>query len=159
MIDSAHLISFGWAGFSKPTIEDNMNTVLEPTNRISHLIGKPKRKSGRKVLVRAEQRRSVNRVMAGVSAGFLPVASYVVAHVEAPQQPWLYALVAGALIYSAPTLAGWAEKWCGNRVKAWGFTVLLEGVMVFSHIPNLSLSALSILVAINAAYAHSKAKP
>jgi len=120
------------------------------------------RKKPAPVALRAAHKRGAQQVLAGVSAGFLPVASYVIAHVEAPSKPGLYALVACALAYSAPTLAKWADKWAGapgrwGFVKPWGFTVLLEGVMVFSHLPALSLTGLAILVSINAVTAFSRA--
>jgi hypothetical protein len=62
-------------------------------------------------------------------------------------------LVAAALAFSAPSVASWAQKWCGHVVKAWGFTVLLEGVLVFAHHEALSLAGLAMLVMINAANA------
>lgn len=132
----------------------NISTVAEFPQ------SKPKRKP-RPVLT-TQHKRSVQAVMAGIAAGFLPVASYVIAHIEAQSNPMLYALVAAALIYSAPTLATWAMRWTGgkggwNIAKACGFTVLLEGVMVLSHIIWLSLTGLAILVSINAVTAYSKA--
>lgn len=111
-----------------------------------------------KLTVRPVHRRSANQCLAGLAAGFLPVASYVVAHYEAPAEPALYALVLCALGYSAPTLATWAQRWAGHIVKAWGFTVLLEGVMVLSHIRVLALTGLGILVLINSVTAYSKSK-
>ena len=121
----------------------------------------PRTRKKRAVTLRPHHKARTQQIIAGVAAGFLPVASYVIAHVEAPKQPALYALVACALAYSAPTLAHWANKWAGETgkppVKAWGFTVLLEGVMVFSHLPALSLTGLAILVSINAVTAFHRA--
>jgi hypothetical protein len=74
----------------------------------------------------------------------------VLAHIEAPTNPALWVLVAAALLFSAPTLVQWAAKWCGSMYKAMGFAGLLEGVMVFSHIPALAYAGLAILVMINA---------
>ena len=106
--------------------------------------------------------RTVNRVLAACGAGFLPIASYVMAHIESHSQPWLWCLVLAALAYSAPTLATWAADWTGKGrsafVKAWGFTILLEGTMVLSHLLALSMSGLIILVAINSAQAFHRAK-
>jgi hypothetical protein len=61
----------------------------------------------------------------------------------------MWALVAAGLAFSAPTLAEWAEKWCRGKYKAYGFTALLEGVMIFSVNNYLALAGLAILVAIN----------
>lgn len=102
------------------------------------------------IKLNAAQKRTVGQFCAAVAAGFLPIASYVMAHIESAANPLLWVLVAAALSFSAPTLADWAKKWCGSPVKAWGFTILLEGVMVFSHTAWLSYAGLGILVAINA---------
>jgi hypothetical protein len=102
------------------------------------------------IKVTAAQKRSIGQMCAAIASGFLPVASYVMAHVEAKTNPLLWVLVAAALMFSAPTLVDWAKKWCGSTYKAVGFTVLLEGVMVFSSTAWLSYTGLAILVAINA---------
>lgn len=102
------------------------------------------------IKVSAAQKRTIGQFCAAIAAGFLPIASFVMAHIESATNPFLWVLVAAALTFSAPTLADWAKKWCGNQYKAWGFTVLLEGVMVFSHTAWLSYMGLVILVAINA---------
>jgi VIT1/CCC1 family predicted Fe2+/Mn2+ transporter len=102
------------------------------------------------IKVSAAQKRTIGQAMASVASGFLPIASFVMAHYESKTNPLLWVLVAAALLFSAPTLADWAAKWCGNKYKAWGFTVLLEGVMVASHTEYLSFAGLIILVVINA---------
>ena len=102
------------------------------------------------IKVSAAQKRSIGQLCAAIASGFLPVASYVMAHHESKGNPLLWVLVAAALMFSAPTLVDWAKKWCGNTYKAVGFTVLLEGVMVFSSTVWLSYMGLAILVAINA---------
>ena len=90
-------------------------------------------------LVRVHHIRTVNRLLAGCAAGFLPVASYILAHIESRSEPWLWALVLAALAYSAPTLASWAASWTHKGkaktalFKAWGFTVLLEGTIVLGR--------------------------
>jgi hypothetical protein len=119
----------------------------------------PKRKP-----VKVHHIRTVNRLLAACAAGFLPVASYILAHVESHSQPWLWVLVLAALAYSAPTLASWAASWTHKGhgktalLKAWGFTILLEGTMVLSHLQALSMSGLIILVAINSAQAFHRAR-
>lgn len=105
------------------------------------------------IKINAAQKRTIGQLCAAIASGFLPIASFVLAHYESATNPLLWILVAAALTFSAPTLASWAQKWCGHPAKAWGFTVLLEGVMVFSHTPALSFAGLAILVAINASNA------
>jgi hypothetical protein len=105
------------------------------------------------IKVSAAQKRTIGQFIAAIASGFLPIASFVIAHHEASTQPMLWILVAAALAFSAPSVASWANKWCGNLYKAWGFTVLLEGVLVFAHHEALSLGGLAMLVMINAANA------
>lgn len=109
------------------------------------------------IKINAAQKRTIGQIMASVAAGFLPIASFVMAHYESKTNPLLWVLVAAALMFSAPTLADWANKWSGNKYKAWGFTILLEGVMVASHTEWLSFAGLIILVAINATNAYQLA--
>jgi VIT1/CCC1 family predicted Fe2+/Mn2+ transporter len=105
------------------------------------------------IKVSAAQKRTIGQFVAAIASGFLPIASFVIAHHEAASEPLLWLLVAAALAFSAPSVASWAQKWCGHAVKAWGFTVLLEGVLVFAHHEALSLAGLAMLVMINAANA------
>ena len=87
--------------------------------------------------------------------GFVPIATYVVAHTELElgalfTRPQLAALfVAGGLLFSAVTMYGWGKLAFSQRAKALGFVVLLEGVMVTSHTRWLALAALSYLACIN----------
>ena len=85
-----------------------------------------------------------------VIGGFVPMASYTLVHFEVANNPLLWILVVGALLYSGITVFKWALAAFGNQVKAAGFVVLLEGILTFSHIHALSLSALGILIFINA---------
>jgi VIT1/CCC1 family predicted Fe2+/Mn2+ transporter len=123
-------------------------------------VAKPKAKAAARKLptaapikVSAAQKRTIGQFVAAIASGFLPIASFVIAHHEAASEPLLWLLVAAALAFSAPSVASWAQKWCGHVVKAWGFTVLLEGVLVFAHHEALSLAGLAMLVMINAANA------
>jgi len=86
--------------------------------------------------------------------GFVPLASFFVAHFELSAITPLYAqralyLVLGGLAYSAKTVWQWGTLAFQNGFKAFGFVVLLEGVMVTSHILWLSIAALVYLMAIN----------
>jgi hypothetical protein len=78
------------------------------------------------------------------------VASYWLAHHELSRGWVVYALVAGGLLFSAMTVVRWAASAFGSHAKAVGFTVLLEGVLLYSNTDWLALAALAYLVGINA---------
>jgi len=88
-----------------------------------------------------------------VKGGWAPLASYFVAHAEIngdyAGHPILTGLVIGALLFSAPTVYEWCKAAFHSSIKAVGFVILLEGVMVFSSLHWLGVSALALLVAIN----------
>jgi hypothetical protein len=97
-----------------------------------------------------------NRLAAVVGlglGGFVPVATFEVSH-RAAELASLPALLAfGGLAFSAPTVYGWARAALGSSLKAGGFVVLLEGVMVSAGslgLAWLGWAALGYLVAINA---------
>lgn len=110
-------------------VVDQVVTACRPQNRVATLLG-------------------------ALLGGFVPVATYVVAHQETTSAPlWTQLpalLVLGGLAYSALTVYRWARMAVGHAVKAAGFVVLLEGVMVASSTPWLGLVALGYLVGINA---------
>lgn len=86
--------------------------------------------------------------------GFVPLASFMVAHHEVNHTVSLYAqlsayLVLGGLLYSAKTVYDWGKLAFRMPIKAIGFVVLLEGIMVYSHIGWLSIASLFYLVGIN----------
>lgn len=82
--------------------------------------------------------------------GFVPVATWTLVHYEVSALPLLWWLVAGGLVYSALTVFQWGKAAFGNAFKAVGYCVLLEGILCFGHCLPLSLSALTILVFVNA---------
>lgn len=98
-----------------------------------------------------------NRLAASMGfllGGFVPLASFFVAHFELSRAVPLYSqkalyLVLGGLAYSAKTVWQWGTIAFQNAFKAAGFVVLVEGVMVTSNILWLSIAALVYLVAIN----------
>jgi VIT1/CCC1 family predicted Fe2+/Mn2+ transporter len=98
-----------------------------------------------------------NRLATGagfVLGGFVPVASFVLAHTEVRAEQPLWAqmpalLVLAGLVYSAKTVFDWARIAFKHPAKALGFVVLTEGVMTFSHTAALSFAALFILITIN----------
>jgi len=87
--------------------------------------------------------------------GFVPLASYVVAHQEVDwTSPGSHSLVSlflvlGGLIYSARTCFDWGRLAFASSFKSFGWVVLIEGVMVTSHIHWLSIAALGFLISIN----------
>jgi hypothetical protein len=94
-----------------------------------------------------------NRAAAYLGAalgGGVPIATYWLAHHELDRGFVIWALVAGGLLFSAMTVIRWAECAFGSMPKAIGFTVLLEGVLLYSRTPWLALGALGYLVFINA---------
>ena len=88
-------------------------------------------------------------LMGAMLGGFIPLASYTIAHQEAPNKPVLWVLVACGLAYSALTVFDWARVAFRHPVKALGFCGLLEGVMTFSNTQWLGITALTMLIVIN----------
>lgn len=93
-------------------------------------------------------------LMGFLLGGFVPLASYVVAHYEIDYSAPLYTqvavlLVLGGLVYSARTVYEWGKLAFQSPGKAVGFVVLAEGVMITGHTPWLALSALGYLISIN----------
>lgn len=88
-----------------------------------------------------------------ILGGFVPTASFILAHHEVdPMSPlWLQMptlLVISGLVYSAKTVFDWARIAFKHPAKAVGFVVLLEGVMTFSQTVALAYVALALLVGI-----------
>jgi VIT1/CCC1 family predicted Fe2+/Mn2+ transporter len=86
--------------------------------------------------------------------GFVPIATYMVAHYEFNRAVPFYSqfvtlLILGGLGYSAKTVFDWARLAFAIPLKALGFVVLVEGVMTTSANHWLALAALGYLVAIN----------
>jgi hypothetical protein len=90
-----------------------------------------------------------------VLGAFVPTATFFVAHgeLDASRPLWRQfgsLLVAGGLAYSATNVFAWGRLAFRSPVKAAGFVVLLEGVLVGSRTHWLSLAALAVLAGINA---------
>lgn len=128
------------------------------------MIKRTTRKPAKKLAIKTNWLKQIFKLIATVSAGFLPLASYWIMHYEImPNSHQIdllivlkILLVLAALVYSAPTLAAWANNWTQNRLKSWGFTILLEGVMIGSGTQWLAIMALVILTGVNAAIAYDK---
>lgn len=102
--------------------------------------------------------------LGAILGAFVPVASYWLSHREIdPTRPlWSQlttAIALGGLVYSGPTVFAWVKSFVGHPVKAFGFVLLLEGVMICSQTAWLALTALCLLVAINAGALSLKRSP
>lgn len=110
--------------FKKLGVLDQVSQATRPHNRLAFTVG-------------------------GLLGGFIPIASYTICHYECQAQPWLWVLVVAGFTYSAITVYQWANVAFKHWAKAFGFVVLMEGVIFFSHTLWLSLVALAVLVLIN----------
>jgi hypothetical protein len=82
--------------------------------------------------------------------GFIPLGSYTLIHQEVAAKPYLWALVAGGLLYSSTSVFLWAVSYFHNKLKAIGFVILLEGILTLSSVEWLSITGLAILMSLNA---------
>lgn len=89
------------------------------------------------------------RFIVGLFVGSLiPVATFCMAHF---QTGWIgHALVLAGLVFSAPTVYEWGVAAFKSKVKAVGFVILMEGIMVLASVPYLPFVCLAYLVGINA---------
>ncbi len=115
------------ATLSRLGVVDQVRLATNPRNRLASTIG-------------------------GLLGAVVPIMTYWIAHYEhtGELRSIHTALVAGGLAYSAPTVFQWAHRALQSRLKAAGFVVLVEGVMLASGTPWLTLLGLAVLVAINA---------
>jgi hypothetical protein len=81
--------------------------------------------------------------------GFVPLAVWVLAHLE-PIHWWHWVMIGGGALFSSLTVITWGQRILSNLPKAVGFALLVEGVMLASQTMWLSISALGLLVIINA---------
>ena len=90
----------------------------------------------------------------GAAAGLVPVGVFELGHYEltswSPLACPKAAIVYAGLVFSALTVLGWSSDMFGSRLKAIGFTALLEGIMMTADAGWLSAIALCYLVVINA---------
>lgn len=104
--------------------------------------------------------KQVETILAVLAASFIPVAVYMVSHkamtLSLQQSYPLWILTLCGLIYSIPSVQSWAESWTGSSWKSYGFTLLIEGVMVVSGDKWLSIIALILLAGVNGTVAAVK---
>lgn len=106
------------------------------------------------VVLACSPRNRLATVLGFVLGGVVPIATYGEAHLDLDWAQPLHCqtatyLVLGGLAFSAKTVFSWSLRAFRDGWKAGGFVVLLEGVMVTSHVPFLPLVLLAILVAVN----------
>lgn len=106
------------------------------------------------VVLACKPKNRLATAMGFLLGGVVPVATYLEAHVDLDKGQPIYSqlaayLVLGGLLFSAKTVFAWAKAAFADGYKAAGFVVLLEGVMVLSHVPALPLILLTFLVSIN----------
>ena len=99
-----------------------------------------------------QARRNVAVMARGVAIGAsVPVFAHTMAHHSSfGGTNVTTAIVAGCLLYSAPTVYQWAERVTRQWFKALGLVLCLEGVLVASPVAWCSWVALGLLVAVNA---------
>lgn len=86
--------------------------------------------------------------------GLPPLLTFWTVHHEISRAAALYAqpgpyIAAGGLAWSALTMFKWARSAFHHPVKAFGYVVLLEGVMTTCHAQWVALVVLAYLVVIN----------
>lgn len=111
-----------------------------------------------KVKMATHKNKRVAFILGAIAGGFVPVASYCIAHLQIPQAEgfisfvsWL--MVIGGLIYSALSVYDFGKQAFGSSAKAVGFVMITELVLVFGQLEWLCYGALAILVGINSVIA------
>lgn len=100
-----------------------------------------------------QRRNALATLIGAILGGFVPCATYVIAHGEVARTSHGYAMLAlviGGLVFSAKTVWQWASLAFRDPWKATGFAMLIEGAMTLSSNQTLTLVALGLLAGINA---------
>jgi len=101
-------------------------------------------------------------ILASIAASFIPVGVFFTSHkalsghISTTWSLWIISLA--GLAYSIPSVVTWAQSWTGSKAKAIGFTIMLEGLMVGSGEPWLSIISLILLGGVNAMIAAHKVR-
>lgn len=98
----------------------------------------------------SDKKSKVALVIGCILCGFPPAASFLVAHFEVSQYPWMWVLVIGFVAYSFKTVYDWSLILTKHWLKAIGLTLGLEAASTFSHLLYVAIPAVTILVGINA---------
>lgn len=94
-------------------------------------------------------------VFMGTVRAFVPLATWWLTHHEldwsAPTSGSALYLALGGLLFSSRSVYAWGKHaFQGDALKAFGFVFMLEGILSLVRAEWLSLSALVILMAVNA---------
>ena len=93
----------------------------------------------------------IGAVIGIVIGASIPLATYWTAHHEWKEFWSIFsALICGGLLVSAKSVFLWSKDAFRDSWKAFGFVVLIEGTMIFSHTTWLAYMCLGILMFINA---------
>ena len=107
-----------------------------------------------RVRVAFSSKNRLGGLLGALMGGLVPLASYHVAHTEMDlnNHPFsiFTAIVLGCLIYSASSVYQFGKLSFRSGPKAFGFVLLTEGILIFSHIGWLSVTCLVYLIVINA---------
>lgn len=131
------------------------NPVAKKAPKIHVAGGRQKAPNGvvDEVIIATAARNRLATTLGFILGGFVPLGTFTVAHNEIPVFDSVYwapiAMVLGGLIYSAITVHQWGVKAFESRVKAFGFVLLIEGIMTMSNTRWLSIAALVLLISIN----------
>jgi hypothetical protein len=111
-------------------------------------------------LVAFERQNLLATLFGGWLGGIVPFGVFMTAHYSTMKTfnisgvevsgAWLWILVAAGLIYSATTVFNWGVSAFSSKSKAFGFVVLLEGILTFSPEYGLAIAALVTMMLINA---------
>lgn len=100
------------------------------------------------------EKRRVPAVIGAFLGAVIPFLTWHTAHEDIDwNKGWLQFSVlfcAAGLLYSSLNVYSWGEIAFRNRLKAFGFVLLMEGIMVSSKTPWVSILVLSYLMIINA---------
>jgi hypothetical protein len=135
--------------------------VAPPVTQRFETRGRPKMALNGKLGVvdqcRVAARNPLPTTLGGMLGAVVPFGTYQVAHHDLAQADWSSwgclipaLLVLGGLCYSATTVVGWGRLAFGSTVKAVGFAVLLEGLLIAQSQQWLGVVALVYLCMINA---------
>lgn len=103
----------------------------------------------KQVQIAFNRRNRLATALGFLMGGFVPSATYTVAHFEVATRPLMWLMVVGGLLFSAVTVYKWASLALNSNIKAVGFVILLEGVMTFAATPWLSFAGLFMLACVN----------
>lgn len=134
-----------------------VSTVVPLKRKRAPRTSKPRAKRATGVVsqvrVALSRQHALPTTIGAVLGGFVPVATYAVAHREIAASTHGYAMLAlvmGGLLFSAKTVWQWGRAAFSDPWKATGFVLLLEGVMTLSGQQSVAIAALIVLTSINA---------